>query len=271
MTATDPIPSGWDCHAHVFDGRPPVAGSHYQPPVRDLSMLEGEAERIGAGHCVLVQPSVYGTDNGLLLDCLRASAGRHRGVVVVTAAVDDRTLADMHACGVRGVRYNLVSPSGNSAAELAATAPRLREIGWHVQWYARATDLAVIADVCRQQHLPCVLDHLAGFTPPMAASAALWASLLRLADMGAWVKLGGWYRLDAPYPYESLDDVTARIVDAFAGHCVWGSDWPHTRFLEAGVQQSVPAYAGLWRPVARAVGEARAEVILRDNPRALYS
>ena len=36
---------------------------------------------------------------------------------------------------MRGVRYNMVSPVGTRAHTLDALSPRLRAIGWHVQWY----------------------------------------------------------------------------------------------------------------------------------------
>jgi predicted TIM-barrel fold metal-dependent hydrolase len=84
---------------------------------------------------VLVQPSVYATDNSVMLSALRANPGLHRGVVVVDARVTDAELRDMHELGVRGVRFNMVSPVGNGAEMLDALAPRLRDIGWHVQWY----------------------------------------------------------------------------------------------------------------------------------------
>ena len=61
----------------------PALPGHYQPPTRTLAMLDAASATLGVGHYVLVQPSVYGTDNSLLLDALSASAGRHRGVVVV--------------------------------------------------------------------------------------------------------------------------------------------------------------------------------------------
>lgn len=233
-------------------------------------MLEREGRGMGVGHVVLVQPSVYGADNRLLVDALRASRGRHRGVVVVAADVDGATLRDMHDCGVRGVRFNLVSPVGNGGQAFTALAPRLRELGWHAQWYAKPADLAAIADLHEHHDVRCVLDHLAGFTRASAHDPARGSDLRRIADLGAWIKLSGWYRLGATPPYSDLDDVVIRASEAFGPRCVWGSDWPHTRFLEPANTEPVPAYADTWRPVERALGAARAGRILNVFPMALY-
>jgi len=44
---------------------------------------------------VLVQPSVYGTYNSLMVRALRARDGRHRGVAVVAPDVTDAELDDL--------------------------------------------------------------------------------------------------------------------------------------------------------------------------------
>ena len=144
---------GWDCHVHVFDAASPVATGHYRPAHRPLAQIEAAAVAAGVQHLVLVQPSVYGHDNTLLLQALAARPGRHRGVVVLGNEVDDHELDAMHALGVRGVRLNLVSPVGESGADVgrrfAALAPRLRARGWHLQWYAGPEHLAAAQDAVR--------------------------------------------------------------------------------------------------------------------------
>jgi predicted TIM-barrel fold metal-dependent hydrolase len=261
---------GWDCHAHIFDSRPPLRAGHYDPPVRDLASLEDEARALDVGHVVLVQPSVYGTNNELLLAALRESGGAHRGVVVLDDAVSDEAMQSMHATGVRGVRFNLVSPAGNGDQALERLAPRLRDHGWHVQWYATPGSLSMIAELHERFGLRCVLDHVGGFTRSLADDADLWNRLRDLADIGAWIKLSGWYRLDASAPYESLDTLITRVAALFGSRCVWGSDWPHTHFLELGTRGPMPSYADAWRPVLRALGNEHAQRILCEYPWSLY-
>lgn len=265
------VPNGWDCHVHLFDGSAPTApGAHYRPVPRRLEEIEALAAAHGIGHLVLVQPSVYGTDNRLLLQGLRDGKGRHRGVVVVDASVDDRQLEGWHALGVRGVRFNLVSPVGSAAEEAQATlralAPSLRRLGWHVQVYASPAALPQVVRWQAGSGLRFVLDHLAGMTAGNAEDTAAWTALGQLADAGAWVKLSGWYRLQAVEPYAALDPVITRVAGLFDGRMVWGSDWPHTSFAP----QALPGYASVLEPALRVL-EPRAMHQMLDTARTLYA
>lgn len=261
---------GWDCHVHVFDGQPASASGHYTPPLRSLAMLERAAAATGVGRFVLVQPSVCGSDNRLLLHALKQGQGRHRGVVVVDDTVPSTELQAMADLGVRGVRCNRVSPVGNSPADLQRLAPRLRDFGWHVQWYVQAGQLGEVAAFQQQHRLTCVLDHLAGLNPTVPGDAEAWDALRRIADGGGWIKLSGWYRLQAEAPYDSLDDTVRRVVALFGERCVWGSDWPHTMFLEPGQPRPAPDYTDTWQPVPRALGSTVAQRVLDRHPLQLY-
>lgn len=248
------IPTGWDCHVHVFDPAYPAQTAHYRPVLRDLSEIERTAATQGMGHLVLVQPSVYGTDNRLIMRALAREPGRHRGIAVVDTAVSDTELDTMHSLGVRGVRFNLVSPVGNDPEAFRVLAPRLKARGWHVQWYAKANQLAAIADLHEGSGLIAVLDHLAGLHPGISAADPAWTALQRLASHGAWVKLSGWYRLRSVAPYESLRDSIQRVAQLMGENLVWGSDWPHTAFEHT----ALPPYESVWQPVVQALGESRA-------------
>jgi predicted TIM-barrel fold metal-dependent hydrolase len=242
------VAAGWDTHVHVFDAAAPVRPGHYRPVHRPLADIEALATAHGIQHLVLVQPSVYGTDNRVMLQALQASAGRHRGVAVLAPQVSDTELDTLHAAGVRGVRFNLVSPAGHQgdvAAELLALAPRLRERGWHVQWYASAQALGQLAEWQARSGLCFVLDHLAGLHAGLAQDAPAWAAAQALAEGGAWIKLSGWYRLGAQAPYTALQANLARALNLFEARCVWGSDWPHTSFAP----DALPAYAALLAPL----------------------
>jgi predicted TIM-barrel fold metal-dependent hydrolase len=240
------IPMGWDAHVHVFDAGAPVLRGHYAPAHQPLERIESLAAQHGFGHLVLVQPSVYGTDNRVVLQALAQAAGRHRGIVVVDAPLDDATLHAWHALGVRGIRCNLVSPLSALPMDWSAWAPRLWALGWHVQWYVHVHQWQQVLDWQQQYRLPCVLDHVGGMTVHDAQQASVWTDLQKLSDAGAWIKLSGWYRLGlaAPYALERL--MLHRVVDMFAQRFVWGSDWPHTSFV-AG---QAPSYDALWQPLA---------------------
>ncbi len=230
---SEEIGTGWDCHVHVFEASAEAREGHYQPVNRPLAEIEAVAASHGVQHLVLVQPSVYGADNSLLLRALGATPGRHRGVVVVDEGTDDRELDSMHALGVRGVRLNLVSPVGEDAdpgRRFEALLPRLRQRGWHLQWYVECEQLPRVAVLHRGSGVTCVLDHLAGFGADTSAGDPAWNAVCDLAEQGAWLKLSGWYRLHAHEPYAELLPQVRRLVEVFGDRVVWGSDWPHTMF-----------------------------------------
>lgn len=253
MNDTQPMSAGgWDCHVHVFEPGAPARAGHYSPAPAPLAAIEAVAAECGIAHLVLVQPSVYGTDNSVMERALHEGRGRHRGIAVLDAHVEDATLDRLHAAGVRGVRFNLVSPVGNDPAGLPSLAPRLRERGWHVQWYADHAQLPLVAQLQARCELTFVLDHLGGLRADAPASPASWSALKQLADAGAWVKLSGWYRLGASAPYLELVPTIRRVAAIFGERIVWGSDWPHTS-LAAAAQSRLPS---LLDPVRAALGQA---------------
>jgi len=268
LQATAGAPPGWDCHVHVFEAAEDGAtAGHYRPVHRPLEAIEAIAAAHGCGHLVLVQPSVYGADNRLLLQALARSDGRHRGVVVLRGDESQADLLRMRDLGVRGIRFNLVSPVGSPEAEagrqLRALAGRLRDLDWHVQWYASAAVLPWLADWQRVTGLRFVLDHLAGLGARVPLDGSPWEALADLAANGAWVKLSGWYRLDAQAPYDALHDRIRAVAALFGERLVWGSDWPHTSFAP----DALPAYASVRDPVTAALGPQATGAILRNGAR----
>jgi len=64
---------------------------------------------LGPERCVVVTPSTYGRDNRCTIAAMQAlnEAGTMaRGIAVLSSDVDAATLKSLHACGIRGVRFN---------------------------------------------------------------------------------------------------------------------------------------------------------------------
>ena len=95
---------------------------------------------LGVDRAVLVQPSVYGTDNRALLAALKSEPKQFRGVAVIPNHLEEASepyLQELHDAGVRGVRCNLVDVTDPSTGlpiqTLKALAERIKPFGWHLE------------------------------------------------------------------------------------------------------------------------------------------
>ena len=268
-----PAPAGaCDAHAHVFehfDHYPLAAARTYTPAPSPLSAYRHTLSTLGIARAVLVQPSVYGTDNRLLCDALRATGDEFRGIAVVGPDVGDGTLDDLHQAGVRGVRFNLLSGGGPQLSNAALLAPRLADRGWHLQ---------LLADVSRFPDLPgwaaalpveVVVDHLGHVPSRKGIDHPGFRALLELVGNGrGWVKLSGAYRITARTdpPYDDVTEMAQALIACAPDRVVWGSDWPHTCCPVAMPNDAdLLDLLSVWAP-----DPADRSRILVDNPARLY-
>lgn len=225
-----------DCHVHVFDpARFPYAPRRaYTPPpasVRDLQQLHRD---LSVDRTVLVQPSVYGTDNACMLDALQVlGLDRARGIAVVDlVAASDTELRRLHEGGVRGVRLNLhVSGDGLADAKRQVQAARRLQAlpGWSLQVHASLDLHVALLEDYRALELPVVLDHFAGGLLPDPASDDLLGRLLAELRRGhLYVKLSAPERLWAGEGPGHAARLAREFHAAAPDRILWGSDWPHT-------------------------------------------
>lgn len=265
-----------DCHAHVIGpaAQYPLAAQRvYTPPDCVVADYRHMLASVGVTRAVLVQPSVYGSDNRLLVDSLQAADPVHwRGVAVLAGDEDDAELARLHDAGVRGARVNLVDRAERSStlplAQLRTLAARIAPWGWHLELLAHADELGADLLALAELPVPVVFGHLGYLTVGRSTGAAGFRALLDLASSGrAWVKLTGPYRLTREaLPYPAVDEMAAALRAAAPQRLLWGSDWPHV--MLKGV---MPNDAELVDLIARWLpGAALRQQVLVDNPQALY-
>lgn len=234
--------SGWvDTHFHVVadaQRHPMLPSRSYTPAAAPLSAWRRTLGPCGVTHGVLVQPSVYGTDNRALLATLAEGEGRLVGVAAVDAGVSDTELDRLAAAGVRGVRMAHFEPGDPRARgglvplqAFDALEPRLAERGLHLDLFTDSRLLPAIAHRLRRARVPVVIDHM-GRAP--AALGTEHEGLRTLAglmlDAPVWVKLSGIANVSTLGPrYDDARRVHETLIDAATGRLMWGSDWPHTR------------------------------------------
>jgi 2-pyrone-4,6-dicarboxylate lactonase len=267
------LPAGaWDTHIHAIGaaGRFPLAAERsYTPAPAPIEAYVRLMDEVGIARAVLVQPSIYGTDNGAMVDALTRYPDRFRGVAVVRGDVPDATLDTLHAAGVRGVRANLLNRGGISLADATALAPRLAARGWHLQLQI---DVSAFDAFAMLERLPVqiVIDHFGYMPVGKGADEPGFRWLLgQVASGRCFVKLSAAYRLAAwrRDGYGAITALARPLVAANPNRLLWGSDWPHT-----DLQRDMPNdgdllnLLGEWLPAA----ELR-RTVLADNPQSLYA
>jgi len=261
-----------DCHAHVFGPQerfPYLANAAYIPPDAVTTDYVGMLKMNGCDRGVLVQPSVYGTDNSCMVDTLRSGLHALRGIAVVEAGVSDSELADLHAAGVRGVRINLASETeGLTLADGERLAPRLKELGWHLQFYLDLPKMPEAADKLAKLKINIVIDHFARCQAEAGVNAPAFQALQRLVSRdNCWAKIMGPYFTSRNAPlYPEVTPMARALVAAAPDRIVWGTDWPHP-----GARALMPEDHLLADMLAEWVpDEAQRRKVLVDNPARLY-
>jgi predicted TIM-barrel fold metal-dependent hydrolase len=267
-----PPPGAADTHAHVFgpaDRYPYGADRSYTPPDSPLPEYMALLNTLGLERGVIVQPSVYGTDNRATLDALRSEPERLRAVAVAGADIADEDLGEMHRLGVRGLRFNLLFRGGVGFDSARRLAERIAPLGWHLQFLLDISELDGFAGRLAELPVDSVIDHMGHMPAAKGIDHPAFRDLLALLREGrTWVKLSGAYRLsgqDRP-PYDDVRPMARALIDARPDRLVWATDWPHP-----AVTRPMPNDGVLldlladWAPDA----EMRRRILV-ENPAALY-
>jgi 2-pyrone-4,6-dicarboxylate lactonase len=258
------LPAGAvDTHAHLI-GETYIEQRSYTPSPAAESAYLHMLDVVGMTYGVLIQVSVHGTDNDLMLRALRANRQRLRGVAVVAHDVCDVEIARLKSAGVVGLRLNTTTGGGVGVANLDSYAALCKELGWHLQFLVQPPLLSSLLPKLTALPVPAVIDHM-GYAHAGLKEAQ--RALLQLAREGVWVKLSGGFRLSpSGPPYADTVDFTAQLAEAAPDRCVWGSDWPHVKF-----RGPMPNPGDLLDLLAAAVPDPRLrDAILSDNPQRLY-
>lgn len=267
-----------DCHAHICgpeDIFPYTQERIYTPPDASLESYESLLHMLGVERAVLVQPSVYGTDNRAMLAALTANPKKFRGVAVLSndpKQINEKDLEQLHAAGVRGIRCNIVDVADKSAGlpiqNLKALAERIQPFGWHLELLMHVNEYPNLAHVFENFPINLVFGHFGYSHAKYGVKDAGFQGLLELLkNQQAWVKMTGPYRIcDGDLPYVDMRPLNDAVLQANPKQLVWGSDWPHVM-----VKKQMPHDADLCDLFGAWVTDpALRKSILVDNPCILY-
>ena len=260
-----------DTHFHIFgpeDRYPFVPERRFTPPDASVASYMKMHRTMGLSRAVLVQPSMYGTDNRRQLDAAREMDIPTRTIVVVPVTVADAQIEALHAQGARGVRFNPSQPGSLPLDQLDRFAERLAGFGWHIQLMLTPAQLIELAPRLRKLRCTIVIDHMGDVRTAGGINQPAFQALLGLVrGERCWVKLSaGYHHSDQAPPYPETIPLTHALVDACPDRLLWGSDWPHANHW-GRMPNSTDLFDLLleWVP-----DEAVRTRILVDNPARLY-
>ena len=238
------LPAGAvDAHCHVFgpgDQFPYAPERKYTPCDASKDQLFALRDHLGFDKNVIVQATCHGSDNRALVDALKASTNKARGVATVNRNVTDAELQDMHAAGVRGTRFNFVRRLADFTPRevLLEIANRIAPLGWHVVIYFEAVDLPELYDFFTALPTTVVVDHMGrpDVTKPVdGPEFELFVKMMR-EHSNIWSKVSCPERLSVSGPpalngeqnaYSDVVPFARRLVETFPDRVLWGTDWPH--------------------------------------------
>jgi len=282
------VPAGaCDCHTHIFgDSRrfSFTPSRAYTPETASIEEMRALHRTLHTDRVVIVQPSVYGTDNACTLDAIRQLGSDARGVAVIDDKTPDAALDKMARGGIRGIRVNLEAAGLTDPAagrrRLQAAIQRVKSRTWHVQVYTRLSVIKGLEDQVLASPISIVFDHFGGAEASLGVRQPGFDALLNLVRTGhAYVKVSGAYRSSTQLPdYADVAPLAKALIAANPQQVLWGTDWPHpdaspvTGRKPTDVAPLLPIDDGrvfnqlaTWAPDA-----TERRMILVDNPARLY-
>jgi predicted TIM-barrel fold metal-dependent hydrolase len=231
------VPAGaCDCHTHVFgDAKtfPFAASRNYTPEPASVAEMRALHRALHTDRVVIVQPSVYGTDNACTLDGMKQLGSSARGVAVIDEKTPEAALDEMDRAGIRGIRINLETAGQTDPAlgrqRFIAAVERLKTRRWHIQIYTRLSVIEGIKDQVVAAPMPVVFDHFGGAQASLGSRQPGFGTLLNLVRIGkVYVKISAPYRSSTQAPdYADVAPLAKALIAANPQRVLWGSDWPH--------------------------------------------
>ena len=264
-----------DTHVHVFEpGYPLSPARGYTPPDSTLADLRHLHATLGIERVVFTQPSIYGIDNSAILDGMaalnRETPDRARSVIAVDLNIDEKKIAALDRAGVRGVRLNTDNKGGMPVAfgDIPELIARIRPFGWHLEFLFPGKDIVELMPVFRSLTVPMSIAHFAYQHASAGVKAPGFLALLELVRGGnCWVKISGANRVsrgDLP-PYDDVAPLAHSLVAAGPGRIVWGTDWPHPKYVANPNDGDLVDAFGEW------IGDdAKRREIMVDTPARFY-
>jgi len=277
------LPAGAvDAHCHVFgpgDQFPFAPERKYTPCDASKEQLFALRDHLGFDKNVIVAASCHGTDNRAVVDALLNSNNKARGVATVNRQVKDQELEEMHAAGVRGVRFNFLKRlvDFTPKEELMEIAARVAPLGWHVVVHFEGADLAELWDFFTALPTKVVVDHMGRPNVAQGVDGPEFKLFIKLLTEheNIWSKVTCPERLSVTGPralngeqnaYQDVVPFGRYLVENFSDRVLSGTDWPHPNLSKYMPDDGLLVD---WIPHIARTPELQRKLLV-DNPMRLY-
>ncbi|HXY05402.1 MAG TPA: amidohydrolase family protein [Burkholderiaceae bacterium] len=264
-----------DAHCHVFgpaDRFPYAPARKYTPCDAPKEKLFALRDYLGFERNVIVQATCHGNDNRALVDALRSSQGKARGVASIDRDITDAELRQLDEAGVRATRFNFLRRLVDFTPRevLVEIAQRIAPLGWHVVVYFEAQDLPELWDFFTSLPTIVVVDHMGRPDVAKPVDGPEFERFVRLLreHRNIWSKVSCPERLSlsGPPAYDDVAPFARRLVQTFPDRVLWGTDWPHPN-----MKSHMPDDGNLVDFVPRIAPTPQLQrALLVDNPLRLY-
>jgi 2-methylaconitate cis-trans-isomerase PrpF/predicted TIM-barrel fold metal-dependent hydrolase len=262
-----------DAHCHIFGPHalfPYSDKATYWPPDAPEADLRKMHDTLGIQRAVLVQASCHGTDNTAMVDAIKKSNGRYKGVCIADDTFTDADFKYLDDNGVKGVRFNFVAHLGG-APDLEVMEKVINKViplGWHLVIHVNAEDIIKYADFFAKFDLPIVVDHMGRVPTSKGVAQEAYQILLDFMKKDNWwVKICGSERISAAgAPFYDAIPYAQGLVAVAPERILWGTDYPHPN-----IKEHMPNDADLLDLIPLITSDPLLQKkILVDNPARLY-
>lgn len=275
-------PGSVDSHCHVFGPAhlfPYAPERKYTPCDASKDQLFALRDHLGFSKNVIVQATCHGADNSALVDALKHSHDMARGVATIKRNITDEQLQELHAAGVRGVRFNFVKRLVDFTPkdELLEIAHRIQQLGWHIVIYFEAVDLPELWDFFTALPTIVVVDHMGRPDVSQPVDGPEFSLFIKLMTehSNIWSKVTCPERLSVtgpkalngePKPYQDVIPFAKKIVELFPDRVLTGTDWPHPNLKDHMPDDGLLVD---WIPNIAPTATLQQKLLV-DNPNRLY-
>lgn len=263
-----------DAHCHVFgpsDIFPYHPTSTYEPPDAGKEKLKALHDHLGIDRAVIVQASCHGPDNSAMLDAIKWSEGKWKGVCIADSSFTHEQFAELDEGGVKGVRFNFVKHLGGAPnlKDMKDVLDKVKPLGWHLVIHVNAEDIIEYKAFFDQFYdMPIIVDHMGRIPTNLGIDQPAFKILSQFLEReNWWVKISGAERISkAGPPFYDAVPYAQELICIAEDRVLWGTDFPHPNIKEHMPNDG--ALVDLLHVFSN--DEAILKKILVDNPNRLY-